>query len=68
MCYRFVRESKLVDIAKEFGISKIDSEFQPSYNVSPTQTIPAVIHDSTRRIALFRWGLIPPWAIRHIHR
>lgn len=62
MCYRFVRESKLVDIAREFGISEIDSEFKPSYNVAPTQTIPAVIHDSTRRIALFRWGLIPPWA------
>ncbi len=62
MCYRFVRESKLVDIAQEFGIQDIGPGFQPSYNIAPKHTIPAIVDDSGRRFVLFRWGLIPPWA------
>ena len=62
MCYRFVRESKLIDVAEEFSVDDIDTDLQPSYNVAPTQDIPAIIHDGTRRIVLRRWGLVPPWA------
>ena len=62
MYYRFVRESKLIDIAQEFGILNIGPEFQPSYNIAPTQTIPAIVGDSGRHLVLFRWGFIPPWA------
>jgi putative SOS response-associated peptidase YedK len=41
----------------------------PNYNVAPTTTITSVVKrhaepddDSTRRVRLMRWGLIPPWA------
>ncbi len=36
MYFRFVRESKLIDIVQEIGIPDIDPEFQPSYNIAPT--------------------------------
>lgn len=62
MCYRFVLESKLAEIAEEFGISEYEGEIDPNYNVSPTQNIPVVFNDGTRRIVMVRWGLIPPWA------
>lgn len=62
MCYRFVRESTIVDIAREFDVDEINEDIAPSYNISPTQNIPALINDSTRRIEVLRWGLIPPWA------
>lgn len=41
----------------------------PNYNVAPTTTISTVVKrhteaddESTRRIRLMRWGLVPPWA------
>ncbi len=42
---------------------------QPNFNVAPTTTITSVVKrhaepedESTRRLRLMRWGLIPPWA------
>ena len=42
---------------------------QPNFNVAPTTTISSVVKrhagpddESTRRVRLMRWGLIPPWA------
>jgi putative SOS response-associated peptidase YedK len=41
----------------------------PNYNVAPTTTITTVVKrhnqpddESTRRVRLMRWGLVPPWA------
>jgi putative SOS response-associated peptidase YedK len=41
---------------------------QPNYNVAPTTTVATVVKrhtepddESTRRVRLMRWGLIPPW-------
>ena len=41
----------------------------PNYNVAPTTSISAVVKrhsepddESTRRVRLMRWGLVPPWA------
>jgi putative SOS response-associated peptidase YedK len=42
---------------------------QPNFNVAPTTTISSVVKrhtepddESTRRVRLMRWGLVPPWA------
>jgi len=38
-------------------------EFAPRYNISPTQLCPVVVmEEGERRLALQRWGLIPPFA------
>jgi putative SOS response-associated peptidase YedK len=41
---------------------------QPNYNVAPTTTVSTVVKrhaepddESTRRVRLMRWGLVPPW-------
>ncbi len=41
----------------------------PNYNVAPTTTVATVVQrhtepgdESTRRVRLMRWGLVPPWA------
>ncbi|HTV46982.1 MAG TPA: SOS response-associated peptidase [Phycisphaerae bacterium] len=34
--------------------------FEPHYNAAPTQMLPVVT--ASRRIELFKWGLIPHWA------
>jgi putative SOS response-associated peptidase YedK len=46
-----------------------DSNNGPNFNVAPTTSISAVVKrhsepddESTRRVRLMRWGLVPPWA------
>ncbi|MGB5724177.1 MAG: SOS response-associated peptidase [Parasphingorhabdus sp.] len=40
-----------------------NSNFQPNYNICPTQQVPVCINrDGQRSLDLLRWGLLPPWA------
>jgi putative SOS response-associated peptidase YedK len=46
-----------------------DASTGPNYNVAPTTSISTVVKrhtepddESTRRVRLMRWGLVPPWA------
>ena len=42
---------------------RIRYEGEPSWNVAPTATVPAVVrHDGRRFLTGFRWGLVPFWA------
>ncbi len=61
MCGRF---SVLVDYhaAKERYLASVRYEFRPSYNISPGQTIPAVIYEDGPVIEGLKWGLVPHWA------
>jgi putative SOS response-associated peptidase YedK len=34
----------------------------PRYNIAPGQMVPVIIAQSSRRIVLMHWGLIPRWA------
>ena len=63
MCGRFALVSDLAGIEEKFDIRKISSEFQPDWNISPGQYIPAVIHrEGQNELVSFLWGLIPSWA------
>jgi putative SOS response-associated peptidase YedK len=62
MCGRFALYSDPFSLAQRFG-TKSPADWQPRYNIAPSQTIPLVREeDKERRIALARWGLIPHWA------
>ena len=40
-----------------------DSNFQPNYNICPTQQVPVCINrDGQRSLELMHWGLVPRWA------
>ncbi len=40
-----------------------ESNFQPNYNICPTQRVPVcVARDGSRRLELMHWGLVPHWA------
>ena len=37
-------------------------DFQPRYNIAPSQDAPVLLHDGSLIVRPMRWGLIPPWA------
>ncbi|MEE9523768.1 MAG: SOS response-associated peptidase, partial [Thermodesulfovibrionales bacterium] len=62
MCGRFVRNSSIPEIAKEFDADEPPFEMETSYNVAPTQNIVIVINDGENKLVQCKWGFIPSWA------
>ena len=75
MCGRFAVTTdpallaEKIQAINEATSAQKDTTGGPNYNVAPTTTISAVVkrhtepdHESTRRVRLMRWGLVPPWA------
>jgi putative SOS response-associated peptidase YedK len=65
MCgrYRLSRRREL--LAEYFDTNFDDLEWEPRYNVAPTQSIPVLRQGENGapwRASLMRWGLIPNWA------
>ena len=51
-------------LADYFGVDRVVTDpLERSYNVAPTDEVYAVAeHEASRRLGMFRWGLIPHWA------
>lgn len=64
MCGRFVSTSSPSTLAAVFEASPPPVELPPRYNVAPTTVVYGVVEsaDRTRRVEVFRWGLVPSWA------
>ncbi len=63
MCGRFVLVTDLKNIQKNFNIQEVLCQYQPSWNIAPSQLIPAIInHAGKNQLICFRWGLIPSWS------
>lgn len=62
MCGRFTITLEPAFFQKEFELGKMPSEWQPRYNVAPSQNIPVILDTKSRDVHMLRWGLIPPWA------
>jgi putative SOS response-associated peptidase YedK len=67
MCGRVRLSSDVSEIKLVFSIppERPTPNFPPSWNVAPTDTLPAVRYDTKteqRSLDLLRWGLIPYWA------
>jgi putative SOS response-associated peptidase YedK len=66
MCGRYTVRS-IQPVSELFGIA-LPPEFQPRFNIAPTQDVPVVRSASApaapnaKRADLLRWGLIPSWA------
>jgi len=63
VCGRFVQYSLFPLLKKEFSLQAgVDVALRPSWNIAPSQDVPVVINDGSRRLTACRWGLIPTWA------
>lgn len=52
-------------LAEHFGADFDDLDWEPRYNIAPTQAVPVIRRDyrgPTLQASLLRWGLIPSWA------
>jgi len=62
MCGRY-SETKLDALLKtRFRIRHELERLTPRYNVAPGQDAPVILGGAERRLARFRWGLVPRWA------
>ncbi len=64
MCGRY-RLSRRKQLIQEYFDTSDEVDWEPRYNIAPTQTVPVIWQDPQepiRRTSLMRWGLIPYWA------
>lgn len=62
MCGRFTLAVNPADFADEFDGAEFPLQFQPRYNVAPSQPVLAIPNDGRNSATFFLWGLIPSWA------
>ena len=63
MCGRYTLYSDVEQLKARFPIDLVESGITPSYNVAPTQEVPAIIHsEESNVLTKLHWGLVPFWA------
>jgi putative SOS response-associated peptidase YedK len=62
MCGRFTLTVDPADLQLLLNLGELPSELSPRYNIAPTQPVAVVADPASRRVEMFRWGLIPSWA------
>ena len=64
MCGRYSLFADFRKIEDRFGEATFEEvEYEPSYNIAPSQQILTVINDGSKnRLGYLKWGLVPPWA------
>lgn len=63
MCGRFSILDDIEDLCERFGCQPVKVDFEPRYNIAPTQVVPVITRgERGNELQLMRWGLIPNWA------
>jgi putative SOS response-associated peptidase YedK len=62
MCGRLVCSSPVKHIAEQFRVSREFPEYQPNYNVSPTEQVLIIRKDGEKQLVSSRWGFVPSWS------
>lgn len=62
MCGRYTLRLQAEEMAEQLSLPMDDGfDWQPSYNIAPTQLVPAVVLNPNKILCLLQWGLIPHW-------
>ncbi len=62
MCGRYTLTDPGEELIRHFQLPGLPDNYQPRYNIAPTQQVLAIIDNGGRRAGTLRWGLIPSWA------
>jgi len=62
MCGRYTITINADTVRQDLGLAEMPADYQPRYNVAPTQPVAVVADADERKAEWMRWGLIPYWA------
>lgn len=65
MCGRYRLSRRKQFIEEHFDTAPWDDDWNPRFNVAPTQPIPVIRQhpkEPIRQLSLMKWGLVPSWA------
>jgi len=62
MCGRYTITQNIEEVLAELDLLLPDFEFEPRYNIAPSQRVPVVSSDAPQNLQLYKWGLVPSWA------
>ena len=64
MCGRKTLTKGKIEIIEELFVDEWEDDFdwEPSYNIAPTQISPVLLNDGKRKVKPMCWGLVPSWA------
>lgn len=62
MCGRYTLTVDPAELREMLELGEFPPDWQPRYNIAPTQAVPVVTSDEDRKVELFHWGLIPSWS------
>lgn len=62
MCGRFTITLAADEVHEQLELGELPINWQPRYNVAPSQPVAAVTDAQSRQVEWLRWGLIPFWA------
>lgn len=63
MCGRFALTADPSDLQEAFyWVDFGNADISPRFNIAPTQPVPVVANDGTKKLDYFSWGLVPFWA------
>jgi len=63
MCGRYTETVNPEGLDVMIGLDACAFDFQPRYNIAPTQFAPVIVRDNGRTtLKGMRWGLVPSWA------
>ncbi len=61
MCGRYTLTADAASIQLAFNLDSIP-DWQPRYNIAPSQLAPVITGKSAGRLSFLKWGLVPSWA------
>ena len=64
MCGRKTLTKGKIEIMEELFVDEWEDDFdwEPSYNIAPTQISPVLLNHGKRKVKPMCWGLVPSWA------
>ncbi len=62
MCGRYTLTADPDQLRQTFDWLSVPDQFNPRYNIAPTQPVAVVPNDGKNQLNYFVWGLIPSWA------
>ncbi len=62
MCGRFYITISLAAIAKRFGVQATTINYDPSFNIAPSQYVTVIINEKPWKLENQKWGLVPSWS------